>query len=501
MKRILIDTCTDSGLVLRESASVPGKYHLSGKFGHVDRPTDNQRVYFRKYMEGQIRTLAGIAKEGALFGELDHPEAPTTALSRCAILIRELRIDAAGNVLGEADVMDTDAGRNLKAIMDAGGRPGISSRGRGSVKVNSEGIEEVQDDFELDTYDVVARPAVADARPRVFTEEIDVEKIKSLDELRQAFPEMLAQVETSAREDERRKAKVEADTYVKATLGEQVEKLAEEARVAVREELLEDPEVAKAKTVLEAIKGVLVPFGLGDAADVVKGLNEQISNLKAEVEAERAERIKAEGLAGEAAQLAQGAAMLVHLSRHVRSSKHGAQVWESLQGVAREVATVEELDRLIGEVEQELLDEAKFKAESDERIAVLEQKNAELTRALGRAIDVGNELEESLKNLEARQTERSRREALLASHPRREEASELIAAAEALDSRRVENALQRGTQRGSRLYQDVQSRRRSPRLAEDDQRCSPKRKPVNPDDDDTTEEGLNLPFDEMLNQL
>ena len=40
---------------------------------------------------------------------------------------------------------------------------GVSSRGLGSVRLNKEGVNEVQDDFHLATVDIVADPSAPDA--------------------------------------------------------------------------------------------------------------------------------------------------------------------------------------------------------------------------------------------------------------------------------------------------------------------------------------------------
>jgi hypothetical protein len=48
-------------------------------------------------------------------------------------------------------------------LLDAGAGLGVSSRGLGSLKMNKEGVNEVQDDFHLATVDIVADPSAHDA--------------------------------------------------------------------------------------------------------------------------------------------------------------------------------------------------------------------------------------------------------------------------------------------------------------------------------------------------
>jgi hypothetical protein len=54
-------------------------------------------------------------------------------------------------------------GKIAKNFIEEGVRLGVSSRGLGSVKLNKEGINEVQDDFHLATVDIVADPSAPDA--------------------------------------------------------------------------------------------------------------------------------------------------------------------------------------------------------------------------------------------------------------------------------------------------------------------------------------------------
>jgi hypothetical protein len=54
-------------------------------------------------------------------------------------------------------------GKIAKNFIEEGVRLGVSSRGLGSVKLNKEGVNEVQDDFHLATVDIVADPSAPDA--------------------------------------------------------------------------------------------------------------------------------------------------------------------------------------------------------------------------------------------------------------------------------------------------------------------------------------------------
>ena len=96
-----------------------------------------------KFMDEKIKNKVG-------WGELGHPEASEINLANAAIITESL--EWRGNDLyGKAKVIDTPAGKTVKALMRAG-KIGISSRGLGTVNENGK----VNDDFSLICWDVVA---------------------------------------------------------------------------------------------------------------------------------------------------------------------------------------------------------------------------------------------------------------------------------------------------------------------------------------------------------
>ena len=76
-------------------------------------------------------------------------------------LIKELRVDG-NDIYGRAKILDTPYGKIVKDLVKEGVKIGVSSRGMGSLKqVN--GINEVQEDFNLAAVDIVADPSAPDA--------------------------------------------------------------------------------------------------------------------------------------------------------------------------------------------------------------------------------------------------------------------------------------------------------------------------------------------------
>jgi hypothetical protein len=104
-----------------------------------------------------------FVQKGRAFGELGHPDGPQINLDRISHIIESLKQDGS-NFIGRAKITDTPMGNIARGIIESGGQLGVSTRGMGSIKLNKEGVNEVQDDFHLATAaDIVADPSAPDA--------------------------------------------------------------------------------------------------------------------------------------------------------------------------------------------------------------------------------------------------------------------------------------------------------------------------------------------------
>lgn len=156
---------------LEEGKDGTARLIARGQFARVDKATENKRFYRRDLYQREIDKLQEDINNRKVFGELDHPADGKTKLTRVSHILTDLHIEN-NEVVGAAEILDTPNGRILKAIYQAGAQPGVSSRGFGSTKSRADGIDEVQDDFNLHTFDFVADPATKTAYPAVFTEEL-----------------------------------------------------------------------------------------------------------------------------------------------------------------------------------------------------------------------------------------------------------------------------------------------------------------------------------------
>ena len=137
---------------------------IEGIFLQSEMKNRNGRVYPKSVMEREVnRYMREYVDAKRAFGELGHPEGPTINLDRVSHMITSLK-EEGNNYVGKAKIMNTPMGNIVKNLIDGGAKLGVSSRGMGSLKVNNEGINEVQDDFYLATAaDIVADPSAPDA--------------------------------------------------------------------------------------------------------------------------------------------------------------------------------------------------------------------------------------------------------------------------------------------------------------------------------------------------
>lgn len=263
---------------------VPGKkekkFVIRGHFGNVNVATANKRVYPQALMEREIARLEKAMKDRNLYGELDHPSSQdgdsATKLNRVSHIITSLKIEG-NKVFGTAETLGTDAGRNLRELLKAGCKVGVSSRGHGTTTPDSEGNAVVNTDFKLVTFDVVAEPA-AGAYPGIFLESKNG-KIASKDVtasmVAEAFPvatSCITEAAVKAREVELEaqwaQKVVESTEQVKQGLQEQftdellsaVAKAKKELYAEVTADVLKDPAFAGAKQTVESIKQALMPY-------------------------------------------------------------------------------------------------------------------------------------------------------------------------------------------------------------------------------------------------
>ena len=136
--------------------------YIEGIFMQAEKANRNGRMYGRGIMEREVQKYQELINEKRSLGELGHPPNPSINLNQVSHMITGLKFEG-NDIYGKAKILDTPMGKIAKNFIEEGVRLGVSSRGLGSVKLNKEGVNEVQDDFHLATVDIVADPSAPDA--------------------------------------------------------------------------------------------------------------------------------------------------------------------------------------------------------------------------------------------------------------------------------------------------------------------------------------------------
>jgi hypothetical protein len=136
--------------------------YIEGIFMQAEKANRNGRIYGKGIMEREVQKYQELINEKRSLGELGHPPNPSINLNQVSHMITGLKFEG-NDIYGKAKILDTPMGKIAKNFIEEGVRLGVSSRGLGSVKLNKEGVNEVQDDFHLATVDIVADPSAPDA--------------------------------------------------------------------------------------------------------------------------------------------------------------------------------------------------------------------------------------------------------------------------------------------------------------------------------------------------
>jgi hypothetical protein len=244
-----------------------------------------------------------------------------TQYQRASHKITDIRLEEDGRIMGEIEVIPTSKGKDLAALAESGVQIGFSSRGTGTTHKREDGVDVVNDDYHLITYDAVADPAHTGAYPEVFFESKELPELwrvedmpqDTLDALIAKNPELGKELELRVREEiekERVRMKAEAEEAVKAqvqsTLLQHLGEIRKEVEESLKSEMSTDPNLANLKRRLEAVKAALgvdgtgvskeefekVQKALGERDEQIKILSQQVEDIRKKLSEAEAERDK-----------------------------------------------------------------------------------------------------------------------------------------------------------------------------------------------------------------
>lgn len=169
MKPLLIENLSyDQAKMVTESSEDGKNLYMKGIFIEGNKRNFNERIYPESEIRRAVTTINEQIKSGySVLGEVDHPTNLRINLDRVSHMIETMWMDGAAGC-GKLKILPTPMGNLIRAMLDAGVKLGVSSRGSGNV---SEGTGHVSD-FEIVTVDIVAQPSAPNAYPTAVYESL-----------------------------------------------------------------------------------------------------------------------------------------------------------------------------------------------------------------------------------------------------------------------------------------------------------------------------------------
>lgn len=124
-------------MVTEVSKNGDKELYVEGIAMQAETLNGNGRVYPTAVMSEAVNQYIEryVSKNQAL-GECDHPPRPNVLLSEASHLIEKLWVDG-NNICARAKLLGTDKGRTVRALIEGGWTPTVSTRGLGkAVQIN-----------------------------------------------------------------------------------------------------------------------------------------------------------------------------------------------------------------------------------------------------------------------------------------------------------------------------------------------------------------------------
>jgi hypothetical protein len=144
-----------------------GQIYLTGILQRAEVPNQNRRIYPKHILEREVSKLQPLAHDNQLIGACDHPSTAIIEFKDASHKIVDMWWNG-NDVMGKIQIIKKHpAGEKILALMEAGVKIGISSRGLGDTipAIQTEQYKHftdadvVDENFNLITFDLVANPS------------------------------------------------------------------------------------------------------------------------------------------------------------------------------------------------------------------------------------------------------------------------------------------------------------------------------------------------------
>ena len=160
-----------------EDDTSKGRLVIGGRFQLAETPNANGRVYPKALWEKILNDnkIKDALQARRMLGLLEHPENGKTDPTKCSHIVTSLTMNENNEIIGRAEILNTPNGLILQELFRAGCQLGISSRGTGTLRKGPSG-DIVNEDFALQTFDVVLTPSTPMAYPKFISESTESDK-------------------------------------------------------------------------------------------------------------------------------------------------------------------------------------------------------------------------------------------------------------------------------------------------------------------------------------
>lgn len=165
-----------------EDDSSKNRLVIGGVFQRAEVPNANGRIYPRPLWEKLLNNnkIQEAIKARRMLGLIEHPSDGKTDPTKASHIVTELKLNENNEIIGRAEILNTPNGLILQELFRAGCQLGISSRGTGTLSKSPKG-DMVNEDFNLQTFDIVLTPSTPMAYPKPLSE--STENTKELAEM------------------------------------------------------------------------------------------------------------------------------------------------------------------------------------------------------------------------------------------------------------------------------------------------------------------------------
>lgn len=155
--KLITETSLDVETLI-ENTSSGKKYMIEGRFATGDEKNANGRIYESSVLHPAMnKYISEKVSVGRGFGELNHPQSPQVNFERVVMVIESMTQNGS-HWNGKAKIVNEGLGKIVTAIMEAGGKVGVSTRALGTLREQN-GNKYVNPDLIFSAVDVVSDPS------------------------------------------------------------------------------------------------------------------------------------------------------------------------------------------------------------------------------------------------------------------------------------------------------------------------------------------------------